>query len=379
MEPIPRGPAMHNWWMRSPAAPRPAGFRLRGIRPVYRLGLMLAALPLAAAPAPPASVRIANGAIALEIDRQGAVITALRRIGDPVNWYADSAQEDGSPRFGQFLCFDRWGPVTPAEEASGIPFHGEAGVVPWRWTSRADRMVAQRVTLPVSGLQAARRVELVGDAGVFHLVNVFTNPTAEMRDYNAVEHPLLSPKWLGDDTTLRTNATHGRLTNRGEPVPDSGFAWPFARFEGRTWDLRGRVLMGDSVAASLVFPDGAEWAWACLENLRTHEVFGFVWRTADYPWLNLWWSAVDGAVLNRSMEPGTTGLHQPLPRLREVGTELNRPVLCTLAPGESRRREVWGFALRLPAEGGAVVDVTADGRELRLRRESGAVFVRPMR
>lgn len=366
------------WWMQSPAGPGPAGSRLGVIRPVCLLAALLPAALGATAPGGAAWHRIDNGSVSLEIARRGAVITALRRDGDPANWYAAPEQEGDSPRFGHFLSYDRWGPVTPREEAAGLPFHGEAGLVPWQWTEAGPRAVAQRVTLPVSGLEAERRVSLVPGAGVVRLVNVFTNPTAETRDYNAVEHPLLSRKWLVPGTRLATNARCGRLTFRGEPVPDSDFTWPFARYDGRTWDLRGRVLIGDSVAASLVFADDAEWGWACLEDPATHDVYGLVWRLADYPWLNLWWSAENGAVLNRSIEPGTTGLHEPLPVLRKVRTLLGRPVLCTLAPGASRRRETWLFALRLPPAGGSVREVAVDGGSLRLERETGPATVVPL-
>jgi hypothetical protein len=33
---------------------------------------------------------------------------------------------------GHFICFDRWGPSSAADQAKGIPFHGEAQATMWK-------------------------------------------------------------------------------------------------------------------------------------------------------------------------------------------------------------------------------------------------------
>lgn len=313
-----------------------------------------------------ASHWIGNAAVRLNITRMGAMITELRVAGSEGNWLAPSAQTGDAHRFAHYLCFDRWGAVSAAETAEGIPFHGMAGVIPWQWVETGPREVIQKVQLPIHHLIAVRKVALVDDAGVWSIRNVIENPTDITRPYNAVEHLTLSRHWVGPETTLHTNARRGFLTSASEPVPDSDFEWPFARFAGRTWDLRESVLIGVSVVASLVFPDDAEWAWVCLVNRQTNDLYGLVWRTADYPWLDLWWQAEKGKLINRSIEPGTTGLHQPMPILEKARTKLGRPVFNTLAPGAKRSLQAWVFALHLPGPPSKLRTVQVEGSDIHL-------------
>src|SRR5215211_1294964 len=50
---------------------------------------------------------------------------------NPLTW--DSKGDSESPRsMGHFLCLDRWGAPSTAEQRNGMPFHGEASRVVWR-------------------------------------------------------------------------------------------------------------------------------------------------------------------------------------------------------------------------------------------------------
>src|SRR5262249_38891142 len=49
----------------------------------------------------------------------------------PLTWNVDDSS--AAPRaMGHFLCLDRWGPPSAAEQKNGMPFHGEASNVAWR-------------------------------------------------------------------------------------------------------------------------------------------------------------------------------------------------------------------------------------------------------
>lgn len=310
--------------------------------------------------------RIANEHMALEISSQGGVISALHSMGVPDNWLASVEQQAGSPRFGHFLCFDRWGDVTADEAARGIPFHGEAGLIRWNCVRRDLRTLVLETQLPIARLQVVRSLRLASDIAVLEIENTFANPTERVRRYNAVEHAMFAPFWLEDDVRLTSNAVRGRMTSDGVPVPDSEFTWPMARFNGQVWDLRETVRIGASVVASLVFPDDAEWGWVCMENRRTGDVLGYVWKTEDYPWLNLFWSSHEGVMLNRAIEPGTTGLHLPMTELEQVPDQLGRQVLLSLAPGEKRTHRCWCFIAKSTAGEKRVQAVEFDGGSVRI-------------
>jgi hypothetical protein len=170
-----------------------------------------------------------------------------------------------------------------------------------------------------------------------------------------------------------TNAVRGFLHFRGQPVPDSDFEWPHATLAGRTWDLRGPLRIPGRVLASLVFPDDAVWAWVCLANRASGEILGYCWRTTDYPWLNLWWRTNrDGVAVGRAVEPGTTGLHQPMPVLLAAGKRLGRPLVQTLTSQGRDSHALWGFAAVGPAGTLPQVEVIHAGTTVQLLRGSRA-------
>ena len=50
---------------------------------------------------------------------------------NPLSW--QEASNAAGPRWmGHFLCLDRWGPPSEAEQSNGMPFHGEASHVEWQ-------------------------------------------------------------------------------------------------------------------------------------------------------------------------------------------------------------------------------------------------------
>ena len=311
-----------------------------------------------------------NDLMSITVQRDRAIISDLHREGGAGDWLSSQAG-DASGLFAHFLCFDRWGPVTLEEEARGIPFHGEAAQVPWKWKSAEANAATLEVTLPVSGLQAARAVRISQSAAVFSISNTFRNPTSIERVYNAIEHPTLSEQGLSAETRISTNAIRGFLQRNGKVVPDSTFDWPHARYSGDTWDFRDLVPIDGRVMAALVFPSDAEWGWVCMENRSTGEILGYVWPLADYPWLILWAATHEGRVMTRSIELGTTGLHRPMPELQETAKLLDRPLFHRLQPGEQRTHQLWGFLIKLPRGGSQIEKVRVDKRSVLIEVDGG--------
>src|SRR5690349_5296849 len=89
----------------------------------------LAVLPGAGAPER-ASLLLEGQAAGLRIDLTGGVLSDFHLTGDPVNPLRG---------MGHFLCLDRWGQPSAAEEKNGMPFHGEAWKVEWRVTRPPER------------------------------------------------------------------------------------------------------------------------------------------------------------------------------------------------------------------------------------------------
>jgi hypothetical protein len=326
---------------------------------------------------------LANDRLSLIVRQQGGILSDLHILPDGPNLLAQpkSAQ---AVMFGHFLCFDRWGRVSPEAAALGIPFHGEAVRLPWDWTEETPGAVTQEVTLPIVGLTAKRRVNLAPSAGVYAVTFDVTNPGDTRRTYTAVEHVTLGAAWFHDDVHLSTNAVSGLLHYQRQPkqpmLPDeeSVFNWPYARLGEATLDLRKTPPPGPRFLVSAVFADQEPWAWLFQIDRTSGDLIGYIWRPADYPWMILYFNRGPAGFLNRSLEFGTTGLHLPRPELETAGNVLGRPQLAELAAGATQRHQFWGFAFKAPAGASGVTGVAVEGGRVVLEFDEGPPVSLPL-
>lgn len=306
---------------------------------------------------------ISNQSLKLEVQQQGAVISKLYWKGcSSPNWLATKPEHfSPSNRFGHYLCFDRWGPVTKQEAALGIPYHGAAGLNVWSALLTTDRAITLTTQLPVSLLQATRTIRISESSDVILFANHFYNPTTSQRDYEAVEHVTLSAYWYEADLRLVSNASTGIVQLNDHVVNGSEFPWPKPQIHGETWDVSRDLVPEGYTLISLKFPKHAKWGWITLHRPSSDEILGYVWPLADYPWLNLWWSKLDGHIIGQAIEPGTAGPGRPLPELVRMGTMLNRPVYHSMtAKSQSRTYKLWCFVLRDSQKFGDVRKVTIE-------------------
>ncbi len=98
---------------------------------------------------------------------------------------------------------------------------------------------------------------------------------------------------------------------------------------------------------------------------------GYIWKTEEYPWLNMWRHVDEGKPLARGLEFGTTGLHQPFPVLIKKARIFGRPILAHLDAGESVAKSYAAFLFRIPGDYRGVASVSYAGGRLTLR-ERGA-------
>ena len=100
-------------------------------------------------------------------------------------------------------------------------------------------------------------------------------------------------------------------------------------------------------------------------------LLGSAWRTADYPWLNIWRFRDGTKRLARGLEFGTTGIHRPPAELLKPGGQrFGRPTFAYREPDETVTREFLMFLVEIPADFAGVesVEVTPSGIRLRERR-----------
>lgn len=287
---------------------------------------------------------------------------------NPVNWEVaqnspPNKAEQPRPQ-GHFLCLDRWGAPSKSELAKGIPFHGEAPHVSWQIkqlpTTNSNQMSAvMTCALPLAGIEVERNIVLETNSTAIVVIENVKNISRLGRLYNMVQHPTIAPPFLDDSTVVNSNAEFG-FSQQGH-IPDSkqeAHRWPQMRLGDEVADLShfsaasltGTSTEANSDVSSFVFADDVKFGWVTAMHSKSRLLLGYYWRTADYPWLNIWRFRKGNSVLARGLEFGTTGYHQPFPILLKQHKILGRGLYEYLDADETHARSYVAFVAPIPED-----------------------------
>lgn len=276
-------------------------------------------------------IMIQNKSAALTVDLFGGAITDFHLKEDPVNpltFIFSKAQmpsnnKNGAPYQGHFLCLGRWGEPSEGERKAGMPNHGQIANILWQYNSVMDKQAIDMQTdSPLEGLKIERVVKIDTEHAVYGVDEKVTNNQVLGRLYNMVQHPTLASPFLDENTIVCCNATKGFDQFAYDYSEEGILQWPVGKDEeGSLLDLKNPDKPYNSVF-SFVVDREAEFGWICAYNPRYHQVFGYVWRRTDYPWIHLWQDWKEGRIQYRGIEFGTTGIHQPFKKIIETGVQL---------------------------------------------------------
>ena len=350
------------------------------LRPIARAAFFL---PILAAVAPPEvivngrrTVVVESPAAVLLIDLGGGSIVDFHLFGgglNPLRWLGPGDEKAALRPMAHFLCLDRWGQPSEAEARNGMPFHGEASRVEWKELSPsagAKNLAAMSAYLPMAGLEIHRSVKLSGSAAVFTVSETVTNRNKLGRIYNMVQHATIGPPFLDETTVVDSNAQRGLMQSSPLPNPEQPeIRWPQAIKQGNPVDLRRLTNDPDPNVVSFVI-DG-EVGWVTATNASKELLLGYLFSTADYPWLNLWRHVQSGKPLARGLEFGTTGLHQPFKILTAKPFIFGKPTFAYLDAGEAATRRYTAFLTRAPNDFAGVSSVLYRDGSIVIRERGG--------
>jgi hypothetical protein len=301
-----------------------------------------------------------NGIARMDISLRGGVITAFRlntMALNPIHQY------------GHFICFDRWGPSSPEDQALGIPQHGEASRISWVLDEspvpRAGSYYAEMsCTLPIIKLGLNRKIYLNQTSSVFKVVEEISNLNESPKVFNLVQHPTIGPPFLDETTIVDTRVDSG-FSQAGNlpPGPADVFTWPEALVDGDSTDLR--YLTPDHTwwqsVVSFILDDAREYGWVTAVNPTLNLMVGYIWPTSEYPWLNLWLMLQSNAPFARGLEFGSTGLHQPWPEVLEMDTIFGKQMYEEVGVDETVIKSYYAFLSEIPSDYKGVESVTIVG------------------
>jgi hypothetical protein len=256
-----------------------------------------------------------------------------------------------------------------------MPFHGEASRVEWKELRAPEargsgNLAAMSAYLPIAGLEIRRSVSLADSAAVATVSETVTNRNKLGRLYNMVQHATIGPPFLDETTVVDSNARRGLMQSSPLPNPEQiEIRWPQAIKDGNPVDLRRLTSDPDPNVVSFVI-DG-EIGWVTATNASKELLLGYIFSTADYPWLNLWRHVQSGRPLARGLEFGTTGLHQPFTILTAKPQIFGKPTFAYLDSGESVTRRYTAFLTKIPNDFTGVGGVTNRNGRIIIQESSG--------
>ncbi|MFN9754286.1 MAG: hypothetical protein ACK55L_02675 [bacterium] len=311
---------------------------------------LLASAALGRAAAPPLwTLKSPQATVAFDL--RGGSLVDFRLAGNnvhPFNW-VQNVEAKVEPLRGHFVCCDRWGAPSDAEAARGVPYHGEAPRVLWKATG--PRSLSAH--LPLANFTIERDCDLAGDT--LHVRERVTNRNPTGRVYNIVQHPTIAPPFLDEKTFVDANAGLGFAQTTPDQAP---LAWPRAH----SADLRR--LTNDPLPNVVSYIVEGDTGWVTAASPTAGLVLGYLWKTSDYPWLNIWRDVANGRPAARGLEFGSTGLHQPYPELIRRGKMLGRPLVAFLDAGQTVERSYSLFLRALPAQATRITGVSRCGARI---------------
>lgn len=293
-----------------------------------------------------------------------------RELGRPVKF-------DGGA--GHFVCVDGFGPTSVEERAAGLPGHGEAHTETFavhserRGSSTAVTLTAK---LPIVQEVFTRTFRVNDGESVVYVESELENLLGFDRPVNWAEHATIGSPFLEPGVTVvdvsgsRSQTRPYSSTGNGDVqqrlASGQNFTWPFAPgLDGKSVDLRQTPEHPHFLdhAATLLSPD-RDLEWVTAINPKKRLIVGYVFKRAEYPWLQYWGNYPPTQKMARGMEFGTQPYDVPRREAISTGTMFDTPTYRWLPAKSKIKTRFLLFYARVPEGFNMVDDVTIDNGQI---------------
>lgn len=326
------------------------------------------------------SIVLSNSKLALTVMTKGSTVASLTLNDDseklsPLWNPMRMAREQGRPvKFdggaGLFVCVDGFGPPSTEERAAGLPGHGEAhtrtfDVHTERQNHGTDLTMSAQ--LPIVQEMFTRTFHMIDGENVVYVESTLENLMGFDRPVNWAEHATLGSPFLEPGETVvdisgsrsRTRPYQAKQMGDVQRRLTSGqdFTWPMAPgLDGKMIDLRKTPEHPHFLdhAATLLDPH-RELEWATAINPKKRLMIGYIFRRADYPWLQYWGDYRPTLKMARGMEFATQPFDVPRREVISGGPMFNTPTYRWLPAKSKIETRFLIFYTRVP-EGFKKVD-----------------------
>jgi hypothetical protein len=260
-----------------------------------------------------------------------------------------------SGQMGHSLCFPFWGNPSASEYAAGMTYHGETGITRWLEVRISPDSLTITTALPESRTWFTRTVRVAGQVVWFD--EIAENESAWDRPVGWCEHVTLGAPFLEREAT-RIDASLARGEAYGREL-----SWPLGADQQGTVDLRRVRRQATRLVNHFLVDPNREWGFFTALHPRNHLLFGYAFRRADFPWLNVW-EANNEEMIVRGMEFSNTPIHGTTKALVESPKLFGLPTFEWLDARSKLAKRFCAFSVLVPAGFRGVADVIVSGEEL---------------
>lgn len=345
--------------------------------------LLFAALGVLCAQSP--SSRSYNGrpAVALANDRvevlilpQGATIASIILKDDPagLNPLWNPGEKSGAIGIGHFLCLDGFGQTSPQEQKAGLPFHGEAMRAAFKRESGDAASVTFSARLPLVQERVTRTYRLRPGENVLYVRTRVESEVAFDRPMVWAEHGTIGSPFLkrgvtamdigGTRSQTRVWKDRGRGPVQRRLASGREFQWPAApTLDGAAVDLRTAPQQpGSGDHTTTLIDPSRTYGFATALHPGKRLLVGWIWRRADFPWLQNWEHYPAEGVLARGLEFATQPFDIPRREAVALAGMFDAPVFRWLPAKSVIEADFILFYTRVPEGFARVKDVrVSDG------------------
>lgn len=259
------------------------------------------------------SVTLSNDKMELTILTTGGALVNLTLKDDPGKispfWNPiRMAREIGKPNnfgtaMGHFVCVDGFGPVSPEEQAAGMPGHGEAHTRPWelRHSGKEGNVAVLSFlsSLPIVHETFARTFRMVDGENVIYVQSELQNEMGFDRPVCWAEHATIGSPFLQPGVTAVDMSAHRAQTRpyEGEKselrhrLPSGkDFTWPTApgAAKGKVDERVAPKEGGTGDHTTSLMDPSLKLVWVTALNPEKRLILGYIFHREEYPWTQNW-------------------------------------------------------------------------------------------
>lgn len=323
---------------------------------------------------------LSNGALELTVLPKGSTFASVVLADDPEKlsplWnpirMAREAGEKNSfdSALGHFICVDGFGPVSPEEEAAGLPGHGEAHQKAFeaKFYGKDARTttLTLETRLPLTEERFARTVRMVEGEDVIYVQSELESLLGFDRPVFWAEHATIGSPFLEPGVTV-VDMSARRAQTRPYQVEKDGLPHRLPSGKDFTWpEAPGLHTRKIDERATPAEPNSGDHT-TCLMDASRKLVFvtalhptkrlllGYLFKPQEYPWTQNWEYYPPTKKLARGLEFSTQPYDVPRREVVQLNSKFGAPVFRWLPAKTKIESRFLMFYAHTP-EGFAKVD-----------------------